>query len=305
MIPFLLRRIGQGLLALFGISVIIFFLLHIDSVTPVHAMLGKTWTPARGARLARELGLNLPVPVQFVLWTRGLLSAGGVGAIITQALPPTLEMLGLAILLAGIGSILLVLLQLRWANSVVDRLIGAGTGLLSAIPGFVMGGIVLFLLSIQLPWFPPTGFAGPHANPADWAWHEVLPVVTLALTAVGPWTRQLRVSMGELLQEDFVRTARAKGVANGRVLSRHVLRNGLLPFLTQLGISFPIMINTIIALEAIYGMQGAGTALIGALDGFFFAQATTVALVLAAVTVLGSLLTDLAYSFVDPRIQYR
>lgn len=305
MIPFLLRRLAQGVVALFGISLIIFFMLHLDPASPAHAMLGKTWTPAKGAALDRQLGLNRPVPIQFVLWMRELLTAGGVGVIIRHSLPPTLELLGLGILLAGLATLVITRVQIRYAGTRVDALLGVVTGLISAVPGFFMGFLLLYLLTIQLTWFPASGFAGPHATSASWLWHEVLPVATLSLTAIGPWSRQLRASAGELLHDEFVRTARAKGVSEFQVIGHHVLRNALLPFLTQVGLSFPAMINTIIAIEVIYGIQGAGTALIGALDGFFFAEATTVALVLASVTVMGSLLADLLLSVADPRIQYR
>nr|WP_243239238.1 ABC transporter permease [Sulfobacillus harzensis] len=299
------RRLGQDILALFGIAVIIFFLLHIDTASPARAILGKTWTPAKGAALNARLGLNHPVPVQFMLWMKGLLSVGGVGSIITRALPPTLEILGLGMLIGAVFSVLLALAQTRHAGTLFDGAVSALVGILSAIPSFFLGFVLLFVFSVQIILFPASGLAPPHASLANWAWHEVLPVVTLALSVIGPWSRQLRSSAAELLHEEFIRTARAKGVPERRVVSRHVVRKALLPFITQLGLSFPTMINTIIAVEVIYGIPGAGTALLGALNGFFFAQATTVALVLAAVTITGSLLADLAYTLVDPRIQYR
>ncbi len=272
-------------------------MLHLDPASPAHAMLGKTWTPAKGAALNRQLRLNRPVPVQFILWIRGVLAAGGVGAVIRQSLPPTLELLALAILLSGLASVIIAGVETRHAGTLLDALLGSITGLLSAIPGFFMGTFLLYSLTIRLTWFFASGFAGPQASWASWVWHEVLPVATLSLTAMGPWIRQLRACAGEVLQSEFVRTARAKGLPESRVIERHVLRNALPPFLTQVGLSFSVMINTIIAIEVIFGIQGAGMALIGALNSFFFAQATTVAFV-GVSHLAGSLLADL-------RIHYR
>lgn len=307
MARFFLRRTVQALLALLGMAVVMFFLLHLETATPAHAILGKLWTPKKGAALDAKLGLSSPVPVQFVLWVRATLLAGGLASVIKHDLPPTLELLVLGVAMAFLLSVMIARLQMRRPGGGTDRILSAVVGLLSAVPGFFIGSLLLFVFAIVVPWFPPTGFPPIHtgAGLGSWAWHEVLPVTALALSAVGPWTRQLRASMGDVSSTDYVRTARAKGISERAVVARHIFRNALLPLVTLVGLSLPSMINTVIALEIIYAVPGAGVAFIGSLNSFFFANATTVALVLALVTILGSMLADFAYSFVDPRVEYR
>ena len=305
MTRFLVRRIFEAFFALLGTSLVIFIVLHLDHLDPARGLLGKEWTPQRGAALDAKLGLNQPVPIQYVLWLRGLVQVGGIGSVILQALPPTLEILAMGAALAFIASVVIASLQMRHPLSALDRVLGTITGFLSAVPGFFIGAILLYLLAYKVALFPASAFSSPHASFLAWLYHQILPVLALALAVIGPWSRQLRASMDDVASSDYVRTARAKGVSERRIISRHVLRNALLPTITMVGLSLPTLINTLIALEFIYGINGAGTALIEALNSLLFASATTVALVFACVTVLGNLLADLAYGLVDPRVQYR
>ena len=194
---------------------------------------------------------------------------------------------------------------IRYAGSVVDVALTVILGFLGAVPGFVIGLVLLYVLAIHWLILPATAFTPPGAASSSWVFHHILPIVALAVTVVGPWTRQLRGSMAEEAVAEYVRTARAKGASESRIISRHIFKNALLPFVTLVGLSMPTMINTVIALDLIFGVRGVGAALLGSLYALFFARATTVALVLAAVTVLGSLAADIAYCLIDPRIQYR
>ena len=305
MIRFVLRRTIEAFLALFGLSLVVFFVLHLDDGDPARALLGKVWTPQRGATLDLKLGLGKPVFVQYLLWMRALFHVGGLGTIIKHQLPPTLELLMMSIMVALVTSILLAQWQTRSAGSLVDRGISALTGMLSAVPGFVIGSLLLYLLAIHVTWFPASAVAPRGSGPLEWIHYHILPTTALALSVIGPWTRQLRSSLGRVAQSDYVRTARSKGMSEARVISKHMRRNALLPLISLVGLSLPTMMNTLIAIEIIYGVQGAGTALIGSLNAILFANATTVALVFACLTIFGSLIADLVYGLVDPRIQYR
>lgn len=305
MARFLLHRLVQAVLALLGISVLIFVLLHLDTASPAAAMLGKFATTKKIAQLDAQMGLNRPVAVQFILWLKAVLVHGGLVPVIKNALPPTLEMLGLGALVALCLAVIIAVLQVRYSGAFADRLLGALVTVLTAVPGFWLGSFLLFTFSITFTLFPATGFPNIPRGFSDWAMHEVLPVSTLALTTVGPWARHLRAAMEDSSATDYVRTARAKGAGEGRILMRHVFRNSILPLITLVGMSLPTMINTIIALEIIYAVPGAGSAFISSLDGLFFAGATTISLALAFVTVFGSVVADLAYGLVDPRVQYR
>ncbi len=299
------RRLLEAILALIAMAGVMFFLLHLTHVSPAHAMLGQYWTPKKGAELTAKLGLDKPIPVQFVLWIKSLVGAGGLGAVIRHLLPITLEMLILGGALGYVLSVFVACLQVRYAGSVVDRALSMVTGFIGAIPGFVIGLGLLQLLTIHWVVLPATAFTPPGTSFPNWVFHHALPVVALAITVMGPWARQLRGSMGDIAGAEYIRTARAKGASESRIISRHILKNALFPFITLVGLSMPAMINTVIAFELIFGVQGAGAALLGSLYAAFFARATTIALVLAVVTVLGSLTTDIAYTLIDPRVEYR
>lgn len=305
MTRFLLRRLVEAIVALFGIMVLIFALLHLYHGSPAAAMLGKQVTPQRIAQLNDQMGLNLPLPIQFYLWMKAALWNGGMGRVLIRSLPPTLEMLGLGMLVAVLSAIGVATVQVRHPRTILDRAIGVILNTLSAVPGFWLGSLLVFLFGVNYPILPASGVAVMHHGLVSWIRHEIMPIATLSLSVVGPWSRHLRSSLDEAGAADYVRTARAKGVAAINLVRHHTFKNSLLPLITVIGLSLPTMLNTVIALEIIFAMPGLGIALISSLNGLYFAQATTVSLVLALVTVIGGLLSDLAYSFVDPRIQYR
>lgn len=305
MTRFLLRRVAEAITALFGIMVLIFALLHLYHGSPAAAMLGKQVTPQRIAQLNAQMGLNLPVPVQFLLWMKGALWNGALGRVLTRSLPPTVELLGLGVLVAVLLAILAATVQVHHPRSLLDRGIGVLLNTLSAVPGFWLGSLLVFVFAVTYPILPASGVGVMHHGVLSWIRHEIMPVATLSLSVVGPWARHLRASLDEAGTADYVRTARAKGVAEFDLVRHHTFKNSLLPLITIIGLSLPTMLNTVIALEIIFAMPGLGVTLIGSLNGLFFALATTVSLALALVTVLGSLLSDLTYGLVDPRIQYR
>lgn len=300
-----MRRLLQAVLALFGIMILIFGLLHLYHGSPAAAMLGKQVSPRRIAELNAQMGLNLPVPVQFVLWMKAALWNGGIGPILVQALPPTLLLLGLGVLVATLLAVWAATLQIRHSRELVDRALELVLNTLSAIPGFWMGTLLVFVFGVTYPILPASGIGVMHHGLFSLIRHEVMPVATLSLTIVGPWTRHLRASLQEAAASDYVRTARAKGVQESQMIRRHTFKNSLLPLITLIGMSLPTLLNTVIAIEIIYAMPGLGGDLIGSLNGLFFAMATTVSLVLALVTVAGSVLADTLYVLIDPRIQYR
>lgn len=299
------RRLLEAVLALLAMAIVMFFLLHLDHASPARAMLGKEWTPQKGAALTAALGLDRPVPVQFLLWVKSLFSVGGLGEVLRYQLPATMEILVLGSAVGYAITVLLARLQTRYAGSVLDYALTLVLGFLGAVPGFALGLCLMFLFAIHWVLLPAASLAPPDSGPSVWAFYHILPVLSLSLTVVGPWSRQLRASMSEESAEQYVRTARAKGASEGRIIRRHIFKNALLPFITLVGLSMPTMINTVIALDLIFRFQGVGAALLGSLLALFFARATTAALVLAFLTVLGSVAADVAYGLIDPRIQYQ
>ncbi len=305
MTRFLLRRVAEAVGALFGIMILIFALLHLYHGSPAAAILGKQVTPQRIAHLNAQMGLNRPVPIQFLLWMKAALWNGALVGVLTRLLPPTVELLGLGVLVAVLLAVVAATVQVHHSRSLLDRAIGVILNTLSAIPGFWLGSLLVFVFAVTYPILPASGVPVMHHGLGTWFRHEIMPVTTLSLSVVGPWARHLRASLDEAGTADYVRTARAKGVAEFNLVRHHTFKNSLLPLITIIGMSLPTMLNTVIALEIIFAIRGLGVALIVSLNGLFFALATTVSLALALVTVLGSLCADVAYGLVDPRIQYR
>jgi peptide/nickel transport system permease protein len=306
MLRFAALRVGEGLLTLFAIAVIVFGLLHLIPYTPAYAMLGRDATPQAVAHLNALLGLNLPVWTQFGLWFRALFLSGDAWRLVAGPLMVTLQLLVFSTLIAFGLACLVALVQVRQPGTRADRILTAVTYALYAVPAFWLALMLIWVVALTLLWLPPDGWPSA-ASPGlgSWALHLIMPVGTLALTTVGGWARYLRATVEDALQTDYVRTARAKGASETRIIIHHAFRNSLIPLITLGGMSLPNVLNTVIVLEVIFYMPGAGQAFFQAVNGLDFAGATGLAFFLAAVTVFGNVVADLLYGLADPRIQYR
>lgn len=305
MARFALIRSAEGLLTLLIIALAIFGLLHLIPYTPAYAILGRNATPQAVARLNAELGLNLPLPVQFLVWLRDMFISGQALHFLTGPLLVTLQLLIFSTVIAFGLACWVALVQVRHAGTRLDHTLTAITYGLYAVPAFWLALILIWVVALTLLWLPPDGWPGAaHPGLASWAVHLVMPVGTLALTTVGGWSRYLRAAVEEALQTDYARTARAKGASETQILIRHAFRNSLLPLITLAGMSLPTVINAVIVLEVIFYMPGAGHAFWDAINGLDFTAATSLAFFLALVTVAGNVAADLLYGLADPRIQY-
>lgn len=307
MLRFLVSRTAIALASLLAISLVIFGLLHLDQATPAAAILGiRHDTPANVAALNRAMGLNLPVPVQYVHWLSTFIRPGGAGTrVLFRNVPVTLELIGLGLGFSFLLAAMIAFYQIQHAGSRADRILTGVVYVMSAVPGFWLALLLVFVFTLYFLWLPPPGPPLPDQM-GFWWWarFETLPVATITLTTVGYWSRQFRVALEDALRTDYVRTARAKGVPEPRILKRHALRNALLPLIALAGLSLPNVLNTVIAVEVIFYLPGAGALLIKSVNGLFFTTATSVAMGLSLVTVAANWLADLSYGFVDPRIQY-
>lgn len=306
MLAYLGQRVVQALFALLGIAVIIFFVLHLDAASPARAELGLRASQKAVNQLNAELGLNLPLPLQFWNWFRSTFFAHGLILQWLRFLPRTLELAALGIGLAFASAVGLASWQVEHPNTWGDHLLTAVLYVLNATPAFWLSLLLVWELALNLLILPPDGVPSvTHLGFWQWGLHMIMPVATVYAAAVGGWTRYLRAALEESLETDFVRTARAKGADEHRVLRRHALRNSLLPLLTLAGTSFPVLINTVIVVEIVFFIPGAGALFYRELNSLNFGPATSLAFLLAAVGVLGGVLADMSYAVVDPRIQYR
>ena len=310
---FLIKRLLQTLITLFVVSLISFTLSMVLPGDPSLSIIGSEGaSEAMVQNLRQELGLDQPIVVQYFKWL-GALVRGDFGisirtrahvlTLFSHRLPVRLELLSLVILFSLLIAIPMGVFSALRPNTWVDT---AGTVISVsgvAMPQFFLGMILILIFSIWLGWFPSSGYISPMENLVGNIRGMILPAISLGSVVAAEIMRQLRSSMLEVLNEEFVQTARAKGVPEFQVIIRHVLRNALIPVVTLLGMRIGRLIGGIVIIEVVFSLPGIGRLLMNAvLDNDFPVLQTGVLLVALAVTFF-NLLADVSYSFLDPRIR--
>ena len=260
----------------------------------------------------REYGLLKPLPVQYLVWATKLLHGNfgfsyrmddSVSFLIAQSVPRTIALAGTATFLAFLIAVPLGLWEAVRRNHVDDYILTGASFLFYAMPTFFLGMILIILFSIMLPWLPSLG-----PDPALPLWTQipnlVLPVATLCLVTIALFSRYMRSATMDVLIQDYVRTARAKGVPSAQVLIRHVLRNALIPIVTLLGLSLPWILSGALIVEALFNYPGMGYLFWQALETDDFPVTLGIVLIVGVMVVLGSLIADILYAVLDPRVRY-
>jgi ABC-type dipeptide/oligopeptide/nickel transport system permease component len=305
LIRFLLTRLALLVPTLLGVLVLTFLLLYVAPGDPVQAMVGERADAETIARLRAELHLDDPVPKQFVRYVGGLLEGDLGTSYITrrpilgdllQRFPATLRLAGAAMLLAAVVGIGIGIYGAWRPGTWLDRLATVGAYLAVSFPVYWVGLLLILVFAVMLRWVPPSGSGGLV--------YLVLPAVTLGMRSVAFLSRMTRAAMQELLQSDFVRTARAKGLGEGRVVLKHAFRNALLPVVTVLGLDFGSYLTGSILTETIFAWPGVGRYVLTAIDKRDLPAVQGSILFLSLVFVLVNLLTDVLYAKVDPRVSY-
>ncbi|MFI8992545.1 ABC transporter permease [Streptomyces sp. NPDC053542] len=313
MTRFLLKRLAQAAIVLLLVSVIVFVLLHMLPGGPARAILGVQATPQAVAHFNHQQGYDRSLPEQYVLYL-GRLFAGDLGesyklnqsvaSLLGERLPRTALLAGLAVALAAVLAVPLGILQAVRRGKAADHVLTGAAFLAYATPVFFLGLVLILLFSQQFPVFPAQA---PQADTLSGILGEpralVLPVVTTALGIVAAFSRYMRSAVLDNLSEEYVRTARAKGQSGARIMARHVLRNALIPLATLLGLYLPTLFSGTLVVESMFNYPGMGLLFWNAAQGSDFPVLLGVTLVVGCATVLGSLLTDIAYALLDPRIR--
>ena len=312
---YFVRRSIQSVFLLLAISIISFALIHLAPGGPVQFFEDPRSTPERVKRLEQSLGLDKPLPVQYVTWLWGIvqgdfgrsyISKRPVMSMIAERLPATITLSGLALLLSlAIGIPLGVFAALR-RGKVADHLIRVGTVAGSAIPHWWLGMILIITFSLTIPIFPSGGmYTIGNGSLPDRIWHLILPVTISALGGFLAMTQFLRSEVLDVLRADFVTTARAKGLREQVVMSRHVLKNALIPVITMMGGALAGLISGAVLFEYVFSWPGMGRL---AYDAFFkrdYPLLMALVMVSSALVIFGNLLADVAYSAVDPRVKLK
>lgn len=318
MAGYLFRRLFQAVPILLGVAVISFGLVHLAPGEPIDRFRTPTVRPEQLEGLIRLYGLDKPLAEQFWSWITtyvqvwrpeawgfSFLDGQPVLHKIIERLPATLLLGGTALLVTVVIAIPLGILAAVRQYSLADRVISSLATVGYAIPAFLLGLYLLFFGGVVLGWFPLFGLNsfGREGDPIDMAWHLVLPVTSLAVQQIAGWSRYVRASMLEVLHQDFVRTARAKGLGERRVTYRHALRNALIPVITLIGLSLPTLLGGAAITEAIFSYPGVGQMGVEAVAQRDYPVVLAFVMIGGIGVVLGNLFADLAYAVADPRIK--
>ena len=292
----------------------VFFLIHLTPGDPIDAMMAESADPSVKAALSRQLGLDQPIHVQYLRWMGGVLR-GDLGRSIRNNQPviedvgrrirPSVELALLAIVIALVVAFPLGILSAARRNTPVD---GAGTtfALIGiCMPNFLIALLLIFLFGVTLRWLPVSGYTDPLEDPINGLRSLTLPAITLGLALAAVITRTLRSSLLEALSEDYVRTARAKGLTERVVVTRHALKNGLIPVATVLGLQLGGLVGGAVITEYVFALPGVGRLVVDAVFARDYPLVQGVVLLIALGYIGTNLLVDLVYGFLDPRIRYR
>jgi ABC-type dipeptide/oligopeptide/nickel transport system permease component len=311
---YIARRLLLAVPVLVGVSILVFAVMHLSPGDPAAIMLGAQATREDVQRLRRDLGLDRALPVQYAAWM-GRVLQGDLGRSIPlgrEVLPEVLLRFKATLILTG-GALLVALvigvpagiLSATRQYSWLDRLsMGvAVTGV--SLPVFWTGIMLIIVFSLTLRWLPSSGMFSPYGGDfRDLLWHLVLPAVTLGTASAAALARMTRSSVLEIVRQDFVRSARAKGLGESSVIGRHVLKNAVNPIVTVLGIQVGTLLGGAILTETVFSWPGLGSMMVRAIQARDYPLVQGGVLLIATTFVLVNLLVDLLYAVFDPRIRY-
>jgi peptide/nickel transport system permease protein len=301
---FVVRRLLSALITVVGVATLVFFLIHLIPGDPVDRILGDSARPADREALRTALGLDAPVSVQFGRFLAGLtrldlgdsiVSGRPVVALIAQHLPATLQLAAAALAIALLVAVPLGVFAARRRGTRLDSLAMSFSLLGVSIPNFWLGPMLILVFSLWLGWTPVSGREGLDSL--------VLPALTLGTSLAAVLARMVRSSLLEVLEEDFMRTARAKGLDENTVVWRHGLRNALLPVVTLVGLQLGALLGGAVITETVFSWPGIGLLLVDAIQARDYPLVQGCVLTISTTYVLVNLGTDLVYGVIDPRIE--
>jgi len=306
MARYIVYRVGMAIPLFLGAALLIFIAGHLAPGDPVQTVLGDRYTPAQGIALRHQLGLDRPLAVQFVRYLGDLarfdfgtsyVNPGlRVGDLIGRALPISLRLAALAVVVATLTGTLFGVGAATVRRSVLDSLIQIGVVLGLSVPSFVTAAVLVYLFALRWPMLPVAGWGLPQ--------NYVLPVAVLSISPIAFIARIARSSVGQALLEDYVRTARSKGLRARRILFRHVVRNAALPVVTTIGLAFGNAIVGAFVVEVLFNIPGIARVAINAILQRDYTVLQAAVLVYTALFLFVNLVVDVSYAYLNPRVRY-
>lgn len=313
MATYILKRLVGMVPVLVLVSLVIFSLLHLTPGDPVVVILGEEATPESRDALRRELGLDRPLPIQYGVWLgrvlqgdlgRSIRTHQPVSEAILQRLPVTLELSLLAMVVSLAIALPAGIVAAVRRNSNADLLSTVFSLLGVSMPNFLLAVLLIYVLSLQLRWLPPIGYVNPLEDLGANLKAMIMPAITLGTALAAVVARLTRSTLLEVLNQDYVRTAWAKGLREGVIIQRHAMKNSLIPVVTVVGLQLGNLLGSAIVTETIFALPGVGRLVIDSIFQRDFPLVQGVVLYLALIFLSINLIVDLLYAYLDPRIRY-
>ena len=314
MLAYVFARVLQAIPVLVLASIAVFLMLRLVPGDPAELLAGQDGTDEDVVRIRRQLGLNDSLPEQYISWlgdifqgNLGVSFARGitVSRMLRTAIPPTLELTVAAYVVAVVIGIPFGVLGGIRPRSGWDWLLSGYTLVTIGIPGFVFGIVMLWIFSVRLDWFPTFGQVSIVDNPVDSLRHLALPAIATGAGVAAVLARYTRTTISEVMGNDYVRTARAKGLAESRVVIRHALRNSMIPVVTVMALQVGGLLGGAVIIEQVFSRPGLGRVMVDAIQARDYLVVQSTLIILVTVFIGANLAADIAYGFLDPRVRGR
>jgi peptide/nickel transport system permease protein len=313
MLGYILRRLLQTIPVMLVVAIFIFLMLRLTPSDPAAIIAGDNANAEQVAQIRSQLGLDQPMLQQFVIWiskvARGALGESfffkkTVAALVGERIEPTLSLAFFTIMIAVLVAVPLGVLAAHRQDTWIDRLVMGFSVLGFSLPVFVIGYLLIYVFAIWLNWLPVQGYQHISEGVFGWAQRLILPSLTLSVIYIALIARMTRAGVLEVLSEDYIRTARAKGQIERKVLFRHALRNAAVPIVTVIGLGIALLIGGVVVTESLFTIPGLGRLTVDAVLARDYPTIQAVILLFSFVYVMINLAVDLLYTLLDPRIRY-
>ncbi len=310
---YLFKRVLYSLLVMWGVATLVFFMLRAIPGDPVSVILGEEATPEAAEQLRQNLGLDGPFHVQYGRWFarllqgdlgRSILAGERVTVLLLQAAPRTFSIALLALCISLTVAIPAGIISAVKKHTFPDHVATVVAFLGLSMPNFWLGIILILFFSVHLGWFPSMGYVGLEEGFWPWLHHLVLPAFTTGIAFAAIITRMTRSTMLEVLNENYISTARSKGLLEGIVVIKHALRNALIPIITVIGIAFSILLVGTVVVEDVFAIQGLGRTLVRSIINRDFPVVQGAILLVSGIFVGMNLLVDVLYTYINPKIRF-
>jgi peptide/nickel transport system permease protein len=317
MTSYIIRRVLLGIIVLLAVSVLIFGLMHLLPGDPLLLFLGsgelKSYSPEQTEVLRVHYGLDKPLVTQYFNWLGGLFHGDmgesiankrSVSGMLAEKFPITVELGVLALFFSSVFGVTLgticAIRRGKWADSLLSVIANLGI----TMPGFWIGILLIYIFAIKLGWLPTFGYTSPLIDFGMHIRKMIMPVFCLSIWGIAAITRQTRSSMLEVIQQDYVRTAWAKGLRERVIVFRHIIKNGLIPVITSMGLMVSYMFGGAVLAEVVFNVPGMGRMIMDGIGNADYQVVQGAVLLVSVTVVLVNILVDISYGWIDPRIHY-